>query len=105
MKVHMIKRAMLVSLVSLLTLAGCHSFKKENVQPPTPLAKDFTPTVQVTRLWHERVGDGAGDSGVRLRPAVVDGVLYADRTDGKLAARSEERRVGKEGVSTCRSRW
>src|SRR3546814_15739515 len=23
----------------------------------------------------------------------------------RLAARSEERRVGKEGVSTCRSRW
>ena len=86
MKPEMIKRALLISLVSLLTLAGCHSFKKENVQPPTPLAKDFTPTVQVTRLWHERVGDGAGDSGVRLRPAVVDGVLYADSTDGKLAA-------------------
>ena len=86
MKVHMIKRAMLVSLVSLLTLAGCHSFKKENVQPPTPLAKDFEPTVQVTRLWRARVGDGAGDSGVRLRPTVVDGVLYADSTDGKLAA-------------------
>jgi outer membrane protein assembly factor BamB len=86
MKVHMIKRAMLVSLVSLLTLAGCHSFKKENVQPPTPLAKDFKPTVQVTRLWRARVGDGAGDSGVRLRPTVVDGVLYADSTDGKLAA-------------------
>src|SRR6185312_3085756 len=30
--------------------------------------------------------DGAGDSGVRLRPTVVDGVLYADSTDGKLAA-------------------
>lgn len=86
MKVHMIKRAMLVSLVSLLTLAGCHSFKKENVQPPTPLAKDFTPTAQVTRLWRAKVGDGAGDSGVRLRPTVVDGVLYADSTDGKLAA-------------------
>jgi outer membrane protein assembly factor BamB len=86
MKVHMMKRAMLVSLVSLLTLAGCHSFKKENVQPPTPLAKDFKPTVQVTRLWRANVGDGAGDSGARLRPTVVDGVLYADSTDGKLAA-------------------
>src|SRR3546814_16397027 len=30
---------------------------------------------------------------------VSDGVRYA------AAARSEERRVGKEGVSTCRSRW
>jgi outer membrane protein assembly factor BamB len=80
------KRFLLITLASLVTLAGCHSFKKENVQPPTPLAKDFKPTLQVTRLWRSSVGDGAGVSGARLRPAVVDGVLYADSTDGKLAA-------------------
>ncbi len=80
------KRFLLITLVSLVALAGCHSFKKENVQPPTPLAKDFKATVQVTRVWRTRVGDGAGESGVRLRPTVVDGVLYADSTDGKLAA-------------------
>ncbi len=80
------KRFLLITLASLVTLAGCHSFKKENVQPPTPLAKDFQPTAQVTRLWRSSIGDGAGVSGVRLRPAVVDGVLYADSTDGKLVA-------------------
>ncbi len=80
------KRFLLITLASLVALTGCHSFKKENVQPPTPLAEDFTPTVKVTRLWRARVGDGAGESGVRLRPTVVDGVLYADSTDGKLAA-------------------
>ncbi|MDE3211029.1 MAG: outer membrane protein assembly factor BamB [Pseudomonadota bacterium] len=80
------KRFLLVALASLVALAGCHSFKKENIQPPTPLAKDFKPTVRVTRAWHARVGDGAGRSGARLRPTVVDGVLYADSTDGKLAA-------------------
>lgn len=80
------KRFLLITLASLVTLAGCHSFKKENVQPPTPLAKDFKPTVQVTRLWRSSVGNGAGVSGARLRPAVVDGVLYADSTDGKLVA-------------------
>lgn len=80
------KRFLLITLASLVALTGCHSFKKENVQPPTPLAKDFKATVQVTRLWHTRVGDGTGISGVRLRPTVVDGVLYADSTDGKLAA-------------------
>jgi outer membrane protein assembly factor BamB len=37
-------------------------------------------------LWRTKIGDGAGDSGARLRPAVVDGVLYADSTDGKLTA-------------------
>ena len=80
------KRFLLITLASLVALTGCHSFKKENVQPPTPLAKDFTPTVHVTRVWHTRIGDGTGGSGVRLRPTVVDGVLYADSTDGKLAA-------------------
>lgn len=80
------KRFLLITLASLVTLAGCHSFKKENVQPPTPLAKDFKSTVQVTRVWHTSLGDGAGRSGARLRPTVVDGVLYADSTDGKLAA-------------------
>src|SRR3546814_18572926 len=30
---------------------------------------------------------------------------YADGTKGWLPYRSEERRVGKECVSTCRSRW
>ena len=86
MKPEMMKRVLLISLTSLVALAGCHSFKKENVQPPTPLAKDFKPTVQVTKVWSARVGEGAGKIGVRLRPTVVDGVLYADSTDGKLAA-------------------
>ncbi|HKT29965.1 outer membrane protein assembly factor BamB [Dyella sp.] len=71
---------------SLVALAGCHSFKKENIQPPTPLAKDFKPTVQVTRVWKERVGHGAGVSGVRMEPTVVNGVLYAASTDGAIAA-------------------
>jgi len=71
---------------SLVALAGCHSFKKENIQPPTPLAKDFKPTVQVTRVWKDRVGHGAGMSGVRMEPAIVDGVLYAASTDGVVAA-------------------
>lgn len=86
MKAEMMKRVLLISLASLMALTGCHSFKKENVQPPTPLAKDFKPTVQVTKVWSARVGDGAGRSGARLRPTVVDGVLYADSTDGTLAA-------------------
>jgi len=80
------KRILLITLASLVTLAGCHSIKKENIQPPTPLAKDFQPTAQVTRLWRSDVGEGAGVSGVRMRPAVVDGVLYAASTDGKLSA-------------------
>jgi outer membrane protein assembly factor BamB len=42
--------------------------------------------VQVTRVWKDRVGHGAGVSGVRMEPTVVDGVLYAASTDGVVAA-------------------
>jgi outer membrane protein assembly factor BamB len=86
MKVVVNKRAWLVAVGSLVLLAGCNSFKKKNLEPPTPLEKHFTPTVKVSKVWSARVGDGAGISGVRLRPAVADGVLYADSTDGKIAA-------------------
>ncbi|MET0331722.1 MAG: outer membrane protein assembly factor BamB [Dyella sp.] len=86
MKADVLKRALLIGLVSSVALAGCNSYKKENIEPPTPLAKDFKPTVQVERVWRASVGGGSGKSGVRLRPHVVDGVLYAASTDGKLAA-------------------
>jgi len=87
MKAGFTKRACAVALTaSLIALAGCHSFKKENIHPPTPLAKHFTPTVQVTRVWKTRVGKGAEVSGIRLGPTVVDGVLYAASTDGTIAA-------------------
>src|SRR3546814_9060700 len=32
-------------------------------------------------------------------------LAYQERNTGNTAIRSEERRVGKECVSTCRSRW
>src|SRR3546814_14003011 len=41
-------------------------------------------------------------------PATLDEMDFRDATAAVLRAtrvRSEERRVGKEGVSTCRSRW
>src|SRR3546814_16335163 len=34
-----------------------------------------------------------------------DDAEYAQHDEGELRIRSEERRVGKEGVSACRARW
>ncbi|HET7360062.1 MAG TPA: outer membrane protein assembly factor BamB [Rhodanobacteraceae bacterium] len=79
------KRIFLIVAIALLALSACRNSKKENVQPPRELT-DITPTVQVARVWKESVGDGAGDSGVRMRPAYADGVLYAASTDGSVAA-------------------
>src|SRR3546814_11448785 len=36
---------------------------------------------------------------------LVDDRKRADRLSASISGRSEERRVGKEGVRTCRSRW
>src|SRR3546814_1699257 len=39
------------------------------------------------------------------RPTRSDAGALALRVTGEIGSRSEERRVGKECVSTCRSRW
>src|SRR3546814_13646685 len=54
----------------------------------------------------EGVRDAAGDAVLPLdgeQPVAVDAEDEGGRRDA--AKRSEERRVGKECVSTCRSRW
>lgn len=73
-----------------LVLSGCGLWNKiinhgSNIQPPKPLV-EFSPTLQVHKLWSTRIGDGAGRSGVRLQPAFADGKLYLISTNGKLEA-------------------
>lgn len=77
-------------LVATFALSGCGLWSKifnrgENIQPPKPLV-EFTPTLQVQKVWSTRIGDGAGRSGVRLQPTFADGKLYLISTDGKLEA-------------------
>lgn len=78
------KRIALLALVAMLGLAACSS-KKENIKPPHDLV-EFTPTARVTELWTASVGDGAADSGVRLRPAYANGAIYAASVDGTVQA-------------------
>lgn len=77
------KRIALIAVVALLALVGCS--KKENIKPPHELV-DFTPQATVNRIWKSRVGKGAGDSGIRLRPAYADGVVYAASPMGTVEA-------------------
>src|SRR3546814_7285381 len=52
--------------------------------------------------------DVAASEGMYLALALADGTPIVSRMPGEgqgLDLRSEERRVGKECVSTCRSRW
>jgi len=54
------------SLVLLaVAMTGCGTIKgwfndtkKENIEPPTPLAENFAPSVSVQRVWGERIGKG-----------------------------------------------
>ncbi len=77
------KRIALMAMIAALVLAGCS--KKSNIKPPHALV-EFTPSITVTRVWEARVGGGALDTGVRLRPAYSDGVVYAASPDGTVQA-------------------
>src|SRR3546814_13129910 len=60
---------------------------------------------------HRRQADRFGDLGLRRRkvtslsPDPAAQALAFENLAQKMRHRSEERRVGKECVSTCRSRW
>src|SRR3546814_14263173 len=68
-------------------------------------------------LTREEFARGLAQLGYRLSHRAIDSLFEKIDTDGTntieydeflqfaLSARSEERRVGKECVSTCRSRW
>src|SRR3546814_19367870 len=59
-------------------------------------------TVQLAPLARSRKGKAARDGRVRRSAAPISATKSRAAV---LAARLEERRVGKECVSTCRSRW
>src|SRR3546814_6764413 len=72
--------------------------------------------VDADRLWYERIGRRNSMYDLLIKHArVADGLGNPLATanvavkDGRIAAvgeaRPEERRVGKECVSTCRARW
>src|SRR3546814_10684053 len=61
----------------------------------------------IETLLSRLIDAGHGISGLSIeRPSLHDAFVRIVGRDALAdAARSEERRVGKEGVSTCRSRW
>src|SRR3546814_17409852 len=60
-------------------------------------------------VYDETPGLQTGEETSDLLPlgldAVVSDLLQTEEIEAVCGARSEERRVGKEGVSTCRARW
>src|SRR3546814_20010994 len=73
------------------------------VRGPIPLP---TRKERFTVLVSPHVNKDARDQyEIRTHKRVLDIVQPTDKTVDALMKRSEERRVGKEWVSTCRSRW
>lgn len=67
----------------LLAMVGCSSDKE--VDPPAELV-DIRQTRDVQRLWSVGLGGDSERLRLALRPAVVDGVLYAASHDGEVVA-------------------
>src|SRR3546814_7284374 len=75
-------------------LPADHDGKTDEYSPAPPATS--------TRMWS---GDGTAASWSSASPDPTKAGLRSQRSPRRLVARSEERRVGKECVSTCRYRW
>jgi outer membrane protein assembly factor BamB len=78
----------LVVLGALPMSSGCKWFKsptKENLEPPTELT-DIPNALNVEKLWSKGLGKGVGKAGLRLKPAHMDGRLFASDGGGEVYA-------------------
>ncbi|KAF1709785.1 outer membrane protein assembly factor BamB [Pseudoxanthomonas kalamensis DSM 18571] len=80
--------AMLAMLAGCSTIKGWFGNKDKEGEKPTEPAElvDFTPTVQVSKLWSANVGDGEGRLGLWQAPAIADGRVYAAAVEGGVYA-------------------
>src|SRR3546814_6110388 len=82
--------------------------EKESLSTRLPSLRRVALVCGLVAVAGHAVEIAALDADEAGRPGAVgrlDAVLVADPRHAGLQRRSEERRVGKECVSTCRSRW
>src|SRR3546814_13754272 len=87
------------NLISKSYFLALHKAKKEIII----LNSYFWPGIKLIQELR-----AAGDRGVSIKlilPALSDSIIFRNATRYFYKVRSEERRVGKECVSTSRSRW
>jgi len=91
-------RRYLALLALSLALTGCSWFGDGPADPPAELV-EFEPQAVIREVWSMDVGKGPGDAYLRLRPAMLDDVLYATDLRGTVRALSRENGLEQWAVS------
>ena len=81
----------LVWYLALLVMSGCSWFGGDDEPQevkPNPLPR-FNEEVRLEVLWNQKIGGGAGDRAIRIRPAITGGRVFAASADGKIKALTE----------------
>jgi len=83
----LMRRCLVIAAVT-VGMAGCSWFggddEPEEIKPnPLP---SINQEVKVDVIWSRRVGKGAGDRAVRIRPAIEGGRIFAATADGSVKA-------------------
>lgn len=80
-----------VAVLIVFALGGCTTIKgwfggkKDKAAEPAELT-DFTASATVSKLWSAQAGKGEQRLGIRQRPAVADGRVYAAAVEGGVRA-------------------
>jgi outer membrane protein assembly factor BamB len=80
----MIVRRIVFAAALLALLQGCGG-SKDTAEPPAKLT-DFDATLDVQKVWSNRVGGASERLRLGLRPATDGARVYAGAYDGKLAS-------------------
>jgi len=74
--------------LALSAMSGCSWFggddEPEEIKPnPLPSINE---EVRLDVLWNKKIGGGAGDRAIKLKPVIVDGRVFAASADGNIKA-------------------
>jgi len=85
-----VKLKIVLFFTSLIILQSCswiRSWGDDEIEPGDPAALvEFSPTLVTRKVWSAKAGSGIGPQRTQLRPAIVDGIVYAADYKGLLIA-------------------
>lgn len=75
-----------VAVVSLALLTGCGWFTREDPATEPAELTDYSPTVEIRRVWSADAGQGGGELARKLVPAVDGGRVFVAGREGRVTA-------------------